>query len=80
MLTKQTLMREWIILALSFGVGGHLALAMVLHAPERWPWHRAGGYGLLMGVAVYVVVQLGRSLWWMFHQRDKDNQDRLTAP
>ena len=79
MLTKQTLMREWIILALSLGLGGHLALAMVLHAPAQWPWHRAGGYGLLMGGAVYGVAQFGRSLWWLFRRRARDHQDRLTA-
>lgn len=57
------LIREWIIFALSLGVGGHIALAFVLHAPELWPWSRAGLYGLLSGLAVYVVVQVSRLIW-----------------
>ena len=57
------LMREWIIFALCLGVGGHIALAFVLHAPELWPWSRAGLYGLLSGLAVYVLVQVIRLIW-----------------
>ena len=41
------MMREWIIFALCLGVGGHVALGVVLHAPELWPWSTAGFYGLL---------------------------------
>ncbi len=54
------LIREWIIFALCLGVGGHIALGFVLHAPELWPWSRAGLYGLLSGLAVYVLVQVVR--------------------
>lgn len=57
------LAREWIIFALCLGAGGHLALAFVLHAPELWPWSRAGLYGLLSGLALYAVVQMSRLLW-----------------
>jgi len=57
------LIREWIIFALCLGVGGHIALAFILHAPELWPWSRAGLYGLLSGLGFYGVVQLGRGLW-----------------
>jgi hypothetical protein len=57
------LVREWIIFALCLGVGGHIALAFILHAPEWWPWSRAGFYGLLCGLAFYVTVQLIRWIW-----------------
>jgi hypothetical protein len=58
-----SLIREWIIFALCLGVGGHIALAFVLHVPDLWPWSRAGLYGLLSGLAFYALVQLGRWLW-----------------
>ena len=58
-----TLAREWIIFALCLGAGGHLALAFVLHAPELWPWSRAGFYGLMSGLTIYALVQLLRLLW-----------------
>ena len=57
------LIREWIIFALCLGVGGHVALGFILHAPELWPWSRAGLYGLLSGLAVYVLVQVSRLIW-----------------
>lgn len=69
MWTRQTVLREWVIFALSLGLGGHLVLAVVLHAPDRWPWHRAGAYALLSGLAVYVMVQVARSLWWSIRGR-----------
>jgi hypothetical protein len=57
------MMREWIIFALCLGVGGHVALGVMLHAPDLWPWSTAGFYGLLSGLAVYGAVQVGRGLW-----------------
>jgi hypothetical protein len=60
-----TLIREWIIFALCLGVGGHIALAFILHAPELWPWNRAGLYGLLSGVAFYAMVLVSRWIWRM---------------
>lgn len=57
------MMREWIIFALCLGVGGHVALGVILHAPELWPWSTAGFYGLISGLAVYAVVQVARGLW-----------------
>jgi len=57
------LAREWIIFALCLGAGGHLALAFVLHAPDLWPWSRAGFYGLLSGLAIYAGVQAARFVW-----------------
>jgi hypothetical protein len=57
------MMREWIIFALCLGVGGHVALGVMLHAPDLWPWSTAGFYGLLSGLAVYALVQGGRGFW-----------------
>lgn len=57
------LAREWIIFALCLGAGGHLALGFVLHAPDMWPWSRAGLYGLLSGLVIYVSVQVVRFVW-----------------
>jgi hypothetical protein len=57
------LAREWIIFALCLGAGGHLALAFVLHAPDLWPWSKAGFYGFLSGLAIYAGVQATRLVW-----------------
>src|SRR5207253_7446557 len=35
---KAIIAREWIIFALSFGLGGHIALGLVLHNPSRAMW------------------------------------------
>ena len=56
--------KEWIIFALCLGLGGHLALALLLHAPEQWPADTLWIYGILLALAVYVCVQLLRSVWW----------------
>jgi hypothetical protein len=65
------MLREWIIFAISLGVGGHIALGVVLHAPEAWPWRTAGLSGLLIGLLVYGLVQLARSVWWMVRRRHR---------
>lgn len=57
------MMREWIIFALCLGVGGHVALGVMLHAPDLWPWSTAGFYGLLSGLGVYTLILGGRGLW-----------------
>jgi hypothetical protein len=64
------LMREWIVFALCLGFGGHIALAFVLHAPEVWPWSRAGLYGIFSGLVVYALVQLVRFLWQSMRKTD----------
>lgn len=64
-LRKNTLVREWMIFAVSLGLGGHIVLGLVLHAPETWSWNQAGMHGLLVGLSVYVLVQVVRSLWWV---------------
>ena len=57
-----TLVREWIIFAVCLGVGGHIALGVVLHAPER-PWGQAGAFGIYSGLALYLLVQVARWIW-----------------
>jgi hypothetical protein len=66
------LAREWIIFALCLGAGGHLALGFVLHAPDLWPWSRAGLYGLLSGLVIYILVQVVRFLWARVHPKRSD--------
>jgi len=68
-------MREWIIFALCLGVGGHVALGVMLHAPELWPWSTAGFYGLVSGLAIYAVVQGARGLWRLYRNaRPRDHR------
>lgn len=62
---KAKLVREWIVFAVCVGLGGHIVLGVILHAPEQWPWRDAGVHGLLVGLSVYVAVQLIRSIWWL---------------
>jgi hypothetical protein len=62
--SRSTILREWIIFAVAMGLGGHIALGIILHAPETWPWSRAGTVGLMLGAGVYLTVQLCRSVWW----------------
>jgi hypothetical protein len=66
------LAREWIIFALCLGTGGHLALGFVLHAPDLWPWSRAGLYGLLSGLVIYILVQVVRFLWSRVQAKESD--------
>lgn len=69
------MIREWIIFALCLGVGGHIALGVILHAPGYWPWSTAGFYGLLSGLALYGVVQVTRTLWKVLRQTPKNTSD-----
>jgi hypothetical protein len=62
---KTQLVREWIIFAVSLGLGGHIVLGVILHAPDVWSWNQAGTHALLVGLSVYVIVQLARSIWWV---------------
>jgi hypothetical protein len=73
------MIREWIIFALCLGVGGHIALGMVLHAPGYWPWSTVGFYGLLSGLALYGVVQAGRLLWRLLKHTPKATPDDETG-
>jgi hypothetical protein len=70
------MIREWMIFALCLGIGGHIALGVMLHAPDLWPWSTAGFYGLLSGLIVYGLVQGGRMMWRLFRRSSSapDNQ------
>jgi hypothetical protein len=63
--------QEWIIIALCLGVGGHIALGVVMHAPGFWPWSTTGLYSILCGLAVYGLVQGARVFWKLFRQSPK---------
>ncbi|MER3422108.1 MAG: hypothetical protein C4293_01585 [Nitrospiraceae bacterium] len=71
---KTAIAREWMIFALSIGLGGHIVLGLTLHTPELWPWNKAGVYGLLVGLSVYVSVQLVRSMWWVIRGSNKSTK------
>jgi hypothetical protein len=62
-LTKKTMIREWIVLALCLGLGAHVALGVLLHGSLDWPTESYGLYGISFGIFIYVVVQVSRSLW-----------------
>lgn len=68
---RSGLVREWIIFALCLGLGGHIALAVILHDPEAWPVRQAGLNGLLIGFFIYVGVQVTRSAWWLVRGRTR---------
>ena len=63
--TKKKLMREWIILALCLGLGAHVTLGIVLHGQDDWSGTTYSIYGILISLSIYVLVQLGRSIWWL---------------
>lgn len=69
------MIREWAIFALCLGVGGHIALGVMLHAPGYWPWRTAGLYGFLSGLVLYTVVQAGRALWKVFKHSQKSTSN-----
>ncbi|SLM47554.1 protein of unknown function [Nitrospira japonica] len=73
------MLREWIIFALCLGVGGHVALGVMLHAPNLWPWSTAGFYGLLSGLLIYAVVQGGRLVWRMARRTSVSPSDKSKA-
>lgn len=60
------LVREWIIFAICLGIGGHVALGVIFHAPDLWTLREAGLNGLLSGLGVYAGVQVARWAWWMW--------------
>ena len=73
-------MREWIIFALCLGVGGHIALGVLMHAAGLWRWNTTGFYGLLSGVAVYGLVQAGRGVWKLFRHLPKFPSENGPTP
>ncbi len=60
---KTVVAREWIIFALSFGLGGHVALGFLLHGSTPDRWQAIGWKALFFGLFVYVAVQAGRSIF-----------------
>lgn len=73
---KSRWIREWIIFAVCLGLSGHIALALLLHAPEQWPARTLWLYGVLLALSVYVCVQLLRSAWWWWRGgHDSDSQE-----
>lgn len=76
---KSTLIREWAFFALSFGLGGHVVLALMLHTPELWPWDKAGIYGFLVGLSVYVATQVVRSIWWIITEGRRSRRSALLS-
>lgn len=65
-MTKKKVIREWIILALCLGLGAHVTLGLVLHGQDGWLQETYGVYGILITLSIYVLVQLGRSVWWLW--------------
>lgn len=63
-LTQKTVIREWLVLALSLAFGAHVALGFLLHGSLGWRTEEFGFYGIIFGVGVYAVVQVIRSVWW----------------
>ena len=66
---KTVVAREWIIFALSFGLGGHVALGVMLHSPTPERWHTIGWNVVFLGLAVYAAVQAGRSIFLAIRSR-----------
>jgi hypothetical protein len=59
--------REWIIFALSIGLGGHVALGLVLHDPSAR--QGIGWKAVLIGIFIYVLFQAGRSVFLVLRAR-----------
>lgn len=60
---KTVVAREWIIFALSFGLGGHVALGFMLHSSTPDRWQTMGWKAVFFGLFAYVAVQAGRSIY-----------------
>jgi hypothetical protein len=65
--TKTVWAREWIIFALSIGLGGHVALGLVLHDPSAR--QGIGWKAVLIGLFIYVLFQAGRSIFLVIRTR-----------
>jgi hypothetical protein len=59
--------KEWIIFALSIGLGGHVALGLVLHNPSAR--QGIGWKAVLIGLFIYVLFQAGRSVFLVLRTR-----------
>jgi hypothetical protein len=67
--TKAVWAREWIIFALSIGLGGHVALGVVLHDPSPRQWQDIGWNVVFFGLCIYILFQGGRSLFLFLRSR-----------
>ena len=74
---KSRVIKEWIIFSLSLGLGGHIALGLVLHAPEQWPLNTVWIYGLFIALSFYVVIQFSRSFWWFWRNQENSAHSSL---
>jgi hypothetical protein len=54
--------REWIIFALSIGLGGHVALGLMLHDPTSELWRNIGWKAFFIGLFIYAAIQACRSI------------------
>lgn len=66
---KTVVAREWIIFALSFGLGGHVALGFMLHSSTPDRWQTMGWKAVFFGLFVYVAVQASRSIYLAIRSR-----------
>jgi hypothetical protein len=64
--SRKIILREWIVFALCLGLGAHVALGFLLHGESGWPTEWYGIYGAIFGLCIYVIVQIGRSFWWVW--------------
>ncbi|TLY38456.1 MAG: hypothetical protein E6K60_01240 [Nitrospirae bacterium] len=64
---KTILVREWIIFALSIGLGGHVALGLVLHDPSYT--QDMGWNTVFIGLFLYVLFQALRSVYLAIRSR-----------
>jgi len=74
---KVTIAREWIIFALSFGLGGHIAFGWVLHNPSSERWQAMGWKVFFIGLFVYTAVQAGRSIYLAIRSRRSKRDTKL---
>ena len=73
-LSKKTFLREWIIFALCLGLGAHVALGFLLHGGRSWPTEWYGIYGALFGLGIFIMVQISRSIWWIWKGKKPEDE------
>jgi hypothetical protein len=66
---KAIWIREWIIFALSIGLGAHVALGLILHDSAPRPAQDMAWNALLIGLIIYAVFQAGRSVFLFLRAR-----------
>ena len=71
---KNIVFREWIIFAISMGTGAHIALGLILHAPDKWDWSHTAVHTFLIGLSVYIAAQVSRSIWRFVQRRKRHHE------